>query len=89
VLCDVRLVHRYLTDASVPRPEAGRVAVVFFWGKQYQGGYKFMPLYSKLQADLPEARVVGVSVCAHPPARSAQSSVSSRCRMHGDHSSVS
>merc|ERR1740117_2003819 len=53
----------YLNLSDHPKPKAGQVRVVVVWGQYHKPGYKFLPLYSQLQAKYGDkVCVIGVSV---------------------------
>lgn len=55
----------YITDAETyPTAQAGDVTVLVFWSQFSKSGYKFMPLYSDIQAEFKSVKVVGVSTDA-------------------------
>jgi len=47
--CDLTTVE-YLSDAKYGKYEAGKPTVVLFWAQYHKPGYKFLPMYSILQA---------------------------------------
>jgi len=53
----------YLNLDDYAKPKPGQVRVVVVWGQYHKPGYKFLPLYSQLQAKYGDkVSVVGVSV---------------------------